>query len=69
MSNSLTWNDFKKHVDIILTTKGINPNLEIQYIDISFPDVKNIGVEGSGWHGVSVDIEGPEDAPAIVIWQ
>jgi len=50
--SQMTWKEFKKSVDKKMIENKIDPNEEIWYIDISFPD-KN--AFESGWIGVFVD--------------
>ena len=40
----MTWNEFKEHVDKILESKGSKGDIEIWYIDISYP-TKNTSVD------------------------
>ncbi len=39
----MTWNEFKKHIDILLDKEGISHDEIIWYIDTSFPDCKVVG--------------------------
>lgn len=55
MSKTMTWNEFKKHVDLLLEEKGCSRDEEIEYIDVSIPDCEKIGVEGSGMDAVQVN--------------
>ncbi len=41
----MTWNEFKQHIDILLDKKGISRDSHIWYIDVSFPEVDEIGKE------------------------
>ena len=34
----MTWNEFKEFIDEQILTKNLDPDMEIWYIDISYPD-------------------------------
>lgn len=53
MERPMTWEEFKAHVDKLLDEKGIDPNSEIHYIDISNPEASEIGDE-SGYNAPNV---------------
>jgi hypothetical protein len=52
---NLSWNDFKKHVDMLLERQGLSGDAPIDYIDITEPVAKEIGVEGNGHREVFLD--------------
>lgn len=54
---SMTWNQFKQHVDKLIAEKGISGDEEIWYIDISFPQATEIGIDDNGIDCPSVGIE------------
>lgn len=48
MDEAMNWTDFKKHVDLIIEREGVDPDtLEINYIDIRWPQVEVLGQENS----------------------
>ena len=50
----MTWNEFKKLVDTQLDELGKDGNIEIWFIDISFPDADNIVISTDKDCGMAV---------------
>jgi len=50
----MTWNEFKQYIDTELNKQDMHGNIQIGYIDISFPDLDhasttpNIGIDDAG---------------------
>ncbi len=45
---SMTWNQFKEHIDKQLKIKGIDPDTQIGWIDVNHPCAEQIGVDDGG---------------------
>jgi hypothetical protein len=53
----MTWNQFKQHIDMLLAKEGISQDEDIWYIDISYPEVVEIGKEDSNSNCPSVSFD------------
>lgn len=40
----MTWSEFKEYMDTQLTKQGISLDVDIEYIDISWPNVDDLSV-------------------------
>lgn len=40
---SMTWDEFKRHVDLVLERLGARGDVEIDWIDVTYPKVEKIG--------------------------
>lgn len=40
----MTWNEFKAEVDRVLAEEGRLGEIEVWYIDITYPDTKNLEI-------------------------
>lgn len=52
----MTWDEFKRHVDLRLAAEGHDGSVDIWYIDVGFPEAKVIGEEHGGIHEPSVGV-------------
>lgn len=50
---SLSWNEFKKQVGDQLKEQDIDPDSKIWYIDTSFPEYVEVGLDESS--GITID--------------
>jgi len=53
----MTWNQFKQHIDMLLTEEGISQDENIWYIDISYPEAEKIGEEDDNANCPSVSFD------------
>jgi hypothetical protein len=53
---STSWNDFKKHVDLLIEKNGGTGDEEIDFIDVSDPEIEVVGEEGIYYKCVGVGV-------------
>lgn len=54
---SMTWDEFKKHVDQRLKDQALDGTIQVHYIGVSYPAVKKIGESHGGLSCPSVEAD------------